>query len=110
MVLSSYQEGFLERVTGEDCRAKDAASGVNSINSCHFDGVTEFHTVAVFVGLFESLPWFHWQPQVTFRALMKIPAHLQMPACSGSTLSPTALRAQGPSGTEFLDRERALGP
>lgn len=96
MVLSSNQEGFLERVTGEDSRAKDAASRVNSINSCHFDG------------LFESLPWFHWQPQVTFRALMKIPAHLQTPA--GSTLSPTALRAQGPSGTEFLDRERAVGP
>lgn len=60
MALSSYQEGFLERVTGEDSPAKDAAFGVNSINSCHFDGVTLFHTVAVFVGLFESLAWFHW--------------------------------------------------
>lgn len=107
MALSSYQKGFLEKVTGENSRAKDAASGVNSINSCHFDGVTEFHTVAVFVRLFESLPWFHWQPQLTFRALVKIPAHLQTPACSGSTGSPKALRAQGPPGTEFLDREKS---
>lgn len=83
------KKNFLKRVTEKNTQAKNTAFGVNLINSCGFDGVAAFYTVSVFVGLFESLPWFHLQPQLTHHALgyqvVTVPAHEQTPARSGST-------------------------